>query len=82
MNDVVVYFKGPHRHCFVDTKKQYKDNEQQHKYTAEQYKDNKEQQTDSEKRYKDNEEHHTDLSYDSNRPEIRIRYFHRNTIHH
>lgn len=84
LNDVVVYFKGPYRHCFVDTEKQYKDNEQQHKNneqqhqdTEEQYKDNTEQQRDSEKRHKD-----TDLSYDSNRPEVRIRYFHRNTVHH
>lgn len=53
-----------------NNKKQYRDNN-------EQYKDNKEQYRHREKRYKDNEEqHHKDLSYDSNRPEVRIRYFH------
>jgi len=69
------------RNSVKDNEQQHKSTEQQDQETEEQYKDNKEQHRDSGKRYKDNE-YHKDLSYDSNSPEVRIRYFHRTTIHH
>lgn len=55
-DDIVVYFKGPYRHCFVDTEKQYKDSEQQHKKTEQQHQDTEEQYKDNKEQYKDNKE--------------------------